>query len=199
GWYSAPNYSDTLDIIWPCLFTNFLCCWSAIHPDIPHQTAPWHQRYLERTVCLLLGAVTPELFIYFAYQERHLARGCCQQNKAALAEGHWSMTHALFAEMGGYAVEVETIEPPDADNPPVLRLYNESSIYQETWCTKEDILDKGKADNLVKSLTIIQLVWLLVQSSARFIQQLPLTTLELRTMTYIPCAMLMYYFWWEKP
>ena len=65
--------------------------------------------------------------------------------------------------------------------------------------TRAEIEDKGKADIFVKTAALIQILWLVVAGVARLIQGLALTTLELSTLAYIPCALLVFYLWWEKP
>jgi hypothetical protein len=50
----------------------------------------------------------------------------------------------------------------------------------------------------MKIFALFQSTWLIVQSIARASAGLPLTQLELATMTYILCAVLMYSFWWYK-
>jgi hypothetical protein len=204
GWYSAPNYRGTLDIVWPCLLTVFLCCWNAIHPDIPHPKSTWLQRFLDRTMCLFLGAAAPEMFVYFAYRERLWARAEYKKVANVMGEENWSIIHGFYAQMGGFAVQ---LDPEDdsgynvryADGDYICSFVQEGRISAHSWTTEQEIKDKGKADGLVKSLTILQLLWLFIQCSARLAQHLPLTTLEISTLAYIPCAISIYYFWWDKP
>jgi hypothetical protein len=206
GWYST-NFRGTLDIIWPCLLTVFLCCWNAVHPDIQHPDSKWWQRYADRSIGLILGAVAPEIFVYLAFQERFWARKNARDMVAKVGQENWSITHAFYANMGGFAVDVE---PEDLEVASSCRLgyLSETSIAQQfelghirqgTWITAKEICDKGKADSLVKGLTIVQILWLFIQSVARLIQHLPLTTLELGTLAYVPCSLLIYYLWWDKP
>src|ERR1700712_277358 len=35
GWVSSPNGRGTIDILWSCLFTGFLCSWSMLCLNIP--------------------------------------------------------------------------------------------------------------------------------------------------------------------
>ena len=61
------------------------------------------------------------------------------------------------------------------------------------------IKDKSKADNVGKSLAILQALWMLVQCMARAAAHLPLTFLELNTLAHVICALLMYLLWMDKP
>jgi hypothetical protein len=207
GWYSAPNYRGTLEIIWPCLLTVFLCCWNAIHLDIPHPRSTWQQCWTDRTACLLLGVLAPEIFINSAFWERCRAKAEFEHTVRVLGKENWSMTHGFYAGMGGFAVHLgsEAIAgDPDCTHAYVLEksichLFCTGQLRPDTWINKKDIDDKGKADSLVKALTVLQISWLLVQCCARLVQRLPLTTLEVGTLAYIPCAILTYYLWWDKP
>ncbi|KAH7081698.1 hypothetical protein BKA63DRAFT_215746 [Paraphoma chrysanthemicola] len=207
GWYSAPNYRGTLDIVWPCILTVFLCCWTAVHPDIPSPKSKWWQRYADRTVGLLVGVFAPEMFVYLALTEKSYATKTVKNMSARVGAENWSVAHAFFAKMGGFAIDLRSVDQEDSDSTHYGYIYQDSialcfengRICQDTWITAKEICDKGKADNLIKALTITQILWLLVQSIARVIQHLPLTTLELSTLAYIPCATLIYFLWWDKP
>jgi hypothetical protein len=34
-WQDSPNFRGTMDIIWSCLFTVFICVWTAVHLNVP--------------------------------------------------------------------------------------------------------------------------------------------------------------------
>jgi hypothetical protein len=118
-----------------------------------------------------------------------------------------SMTYGCYAQMGGFAVNLIPERLGDNLNceigyiqtDSIRRYLKQGRLNPNTWITEQEIQDKGKSDSLGKSLTILQLSWLLVQCSARLVPRLPLTTLELGTLAYIPCALVIYYLWWDKP
>ena len=37
-WQESPNGRGTMDIIWSCLFTVFICVWTAVHLNVPAPT-----------------------------------------------------------------------------------------------------------------------------------------------------------------
>ncbi|KAF2478033.1 uncharacterized protein BDR25DRAFT_151913, partial [Lindgomyces ingoldianus] len=205
GWTSAPNSRGTIDILWTCLFTVFLCCWTAIHPGIPHPKSLWWQRYLDRTICLLVGAIAPEIFIYIAFFERMDVMVIHQEPPPNVSYKKWTTVHRFYFLMGGYCIGWHPPEEAEIARVGYLRigvlyeLLRDGRIDPKNLITKEDILDKGKADGLVKTVTLLQIVWVLVQSIARCIQHLPLTTLEISTLAYIPCAAIVFGLWWNKP
>jgi len=34
-WQLSPNQRGTMDIVWSCLFTVFICVWTAVHLNVP--------------------------------------------------------------------------------------------------------------------------------------------------------------------
>jgi hypothetical protein len=82
--------------------------------------------------------------------------------------------------------------------------------------SENDIVDRSKADEFTKGLAVMQSGWLVIQSIARTIQGLrrflimsatglsadrliALSELELATMGFVGCAIVMYFLWWNKP
>jgi hypothetical protein len=65
--------------------------------------------------------------------------------------------------------------------------------------SQEEIMDKGKADWLVKCMLGFQVLWLSTQCVARVIQHLPITPLEISTLAYVPFVLPALWFWWDKP
>jgi hypothetical protein len=65
--------------------------------------------------------------------------------------------------------------------------------------TEEDINDRTKSDAFTKLFAIVQSTWLVVQSIARAERGLAISELELATMAFVFCALVMYILWWEKP
>jgi hypothetical protein len=65
--------------------------------------------------------------------------------------------------------------------------------------TKEMIKNRSKTDELAKGLTILQVSWMMIQTIGRKIDGLPVTLLELNTLTHIGCAIILSLLWWCKP
>jgi hypothetical protein len=75
----------------------------------------------------------------------------------------------------------------------------ESAPQPELIATQDNLSDRSKSDAFTKIFAILQSTWLIVQCMARFSAGLPITELELATMAYVLCAVMMYGFWWDKP
>ncbi|PYI01451.1 hypothetical protein BO78DRAFT_378968 [Aspergillus sclerotiicarbonarius CBS 121057] len=64
---------------------------------------------------------------------------------------------------------------------------------------EHDIHNASTSDAVTKGLACLQCGWLVIQSIARAAAGLPLTELELMTLAFIFCALIMYGLWWNKP
>ncbi|KAA8897466.1 hypothetical protein FN846DRAFT_992436 [Sphaerosporella brunnea] len=135
-------------------------------------------------------------------------------SKERKEEHPFSMTCSFFIVMGGTIVK--TTDNKDKDDSA-----NEKSILTaEEYCTltpegfeylldrgvltdavleQKEILDKGKADFLAKFLVCVQAAWMILQCILRKLNHLPVTLIELNTLMHVVIALLMYFFWWEKP
>lgn len=65
--------------------------------------------------------------------------------------------------------------------------------------TKKELEDRGKSSVLIESITFIQMSWFLTNCIARSAQSLPLTKLDIVTVSYIFITFLTYILWWHKP
>jgi hypothetical protein len=65
--------------------------------------------------------------------------------------------------------------------------------------SKKEINELSKADAFTKAFACIQSGWLIIQSIVRISVGLPITQLELATMAFVVCALIMYLLWWAKP
>ncbi|OJD30410.1 vegetative incompatibility protein 3a [Diplodia corticola] len=72
-------------------------------------------------------------------------------------------------------------------------------IAQHPQLTTSDLEDRNKGSYLVKGLAVLQVSWLIAQVSARVDYGLPSTQLEIATLAYAACALVIYVLFWEKP
>ena len=63
----------------------------------------------------------------------------------------------------------------------------------------EEIQDKSKADGLAKGVLVLQVLWFCINSGTRIAQELPLSLLEIMTISHGFCALITYALWWSKP
>ncbi|KAJ7735206.1 hypothetical protein B0H16DRAFT_1327155, partial [Mycena metata] len=63
----------------------------------------------------------------------------------------------------------------------------------------EDITDKSNSDTLSKGVAFLQGLWFVAQCLTHFFQYLPVTQLEVATLTFAVLNVLIWSFWWAKP
>ena len=64
---------------------------------------------------------------------------------------------------------------------------------------REMIKLRSKSSGFAKFIVIFQAFWFIVNCIVRGVHQLPLSLLEVLTLSYIACTFVAYIFWWHKP
>lgn len=120
----------------------------------------------------------------------------------------WTRTHSAFAVMGGFAFDnssaPEAVPFPDRRTrlvipPRGLEFLGQHYPELIPDISEEEIKDKSKADGLTKALACLQALYFLAQSIFRLASGLPITLLELNTVSHCLCALATYILWWYKP
>lgn len=197
GWVSQPNGRGTFDILWSCLFTVFLCTWTVLHLNIKarHETY-WHQ-FRRKLRWMLQAIIGPEFVLAFATGQKVEAwRSVDSFKKAGYTK--WTSRHGFYANMGGFHLQT-----PDGFCFPInakqlLYLIKEGHT-ELPKVTEKELWDKSKADGFQKTLTCVQTGWFIIQVIGRAIQGLPVTTMELTTLSFVFCSLAMYLQWANKP
>lgn len=65
--------------------------------------------------------------------------------------------------------------------------------------TTQEIQDRSKGDSLSKGLVMVQMSWFIFQCTARKLESLPITELELVTLAFAMLNLFTYGIWWNKP
>ena len=208
GWVQSPDGRGTIDIIWSCLVTITLCCWSSLCVNAPARGEGQVRQLIDKINLACIGLIGPEWLFALSLGQYLSARRSVQDFHAA---GHksWTMRHAFFADMGGFALELPPLETPPSLPPahhpgPMIfpldakqLLYLVENQYVDLPATEEE--DIAESDRLARYITIVQVVWFSVNSIARAVQHLQITTLELTTLAFIPCMIISSFCWYYKP
>ncbi|KAI9837268.1 MAG: hypothetical protein M1819_000342 [Sarea resinae] len=111
----------------------------------------------------------------------------------------WTMQQAFFTVMGGFAVESSSFcdSPAQTFTPAGILELAKAGLLPRI--SIETIEDKSKADEIAKLFVCVQTAWFLIQSLTRLGEGLPLTLLEIHTLTHILCCWCMYAMWFNKP
>ena len=111
----------------------------------------------------------------------------------------WTMDQAFFVISGGVAIDTSLFwhRPYMSLTPKGIVLLAEIGLLPRF--SKQHAQDRSRADAIAKSISCLQASWFFIQGVARVCAGLPLTLLELHTMTHIICALVMYAGWFSKP
>ncbi|KAJ6142837.1 hypothetical protein N7471_002290 [Penicillium samsonianum] len=80
-----------------------------------------------------------------------------------------------------------------------MKPFIEAGIVEDIDFHDRDVEDRAKADSLGKTFTVLQTSWFLVNIIARWANSLPVSPIELATVAYIACGILLYAMWWYNP
>ncbi|KAG0695652.1 hypothetical protein DFH29DRAFT_1029745, partial [Suillus ampliporus] len=194
----CPSCSDTrslLAIIWSCAATLFACTWTAIHPNIPGMKEGKVAITFHRLFIMVIALVAPELMITWAARQYFSAR---QAKKDFNKAFEWTMAHGHFAWMGGFILYVND-KPRATLSPDELLNFVRWGCVDMPVIMKAEIEDRSKGDALSKGIAILQLVWFVIQLVARYVQNLPITLLEIDTLAVAALTCIAYGLWWRKP
>ena len=207
GWVSTNCGRGTIDILWNSLFTIFLCVWTAIHPPIPCHEQERPDSIKTKIVRSKIGPslmtlIAPEILSVVAIVELFEARWIAMKiNK--ITGNSFTLTHAFFLIMGGFCIESPSKNRHQLTETDVGQLEGEATtpswMMELQFIKKSQIKDMAKSDTLTKFFACSQALWFVTQVGSRLFQNKAITLLEVSTMAYVLCAIIMYGFWWNKP
>ncbi len=114
----------------------------------------------------------------------------------------WTLHHGYFLIMGGFTlIDSNTTDPDRGDVLSFDRFLELVKVPAVDFppITADEIRDRSKTDELSQLIAVVQVLWFLLQCLIRFLQKLPLTQLELITLTPVVCNAFTVGFWWWKP
>ncbi|KAM0154159.1 hypothetical protein ACHAPC_011000 [Botrytis cinerea] len=128
NYVSPPNSRGTLNILWTCLFTIIICTWAIQHPNVPQQRASrdsglkddikWRIRHFSTNLKWMIATIlAPEILLAKAWSDLDVARKQLEKFKAWAADDdvEWTLTHTLFANMGGFVIRSNPAPSENSD------------------------------------------------------------------------------------
>ncbi|KAI9699083.1 MAG: hypothetical protein M1836_003272 [Candelina mexicana] len=197
GWTPSPDGRGTIDIIWSCVLTVSLCSWSVLCLNFPAPGDSYWQKTRRKFYLTGLGIVGPEFIFQIALGQWVSA---CRSVKDFQQLGYhdWSMTHAFFANMGGFI-----LHSPDCPSFPVtarqIQYLVEHDYMPYPSIERMVLTDKNEENAFIRLVTIGQTLWFVVNSLGRVIQHLAVTTFEITTLAFIFCSLGTFFCWAHKP
>lgn len=197
GWTSAPNGRGTIGILWSSGFTMFLCSWSILYLNVPGPDDTRFQVFRRKLYMTTLSFLGPEFIFQIALGQWISA---CHSVRDFHASNHtgWTMSHAFFADMGGFVLRTkdEHIFPIDAKQ--LHYLVSEGHVKFPS-LDKRMIADRNKVNGGLRIITLFQILWFLIDICGRAAQQLTITCVELTTAAFIICSFGTLFCWAKKP
>ena len=197
GWVSQPAERGTMDIIWSCASTVFLCTWVMLHLNVPAKQDSEIRRMVRKSKWFVLALLAPEVIMLFAGGQWASAKRSCADMEAIGIHG-WTMVHAFYADSGGFVFGSRD-SPPFPVTARQLHFLIKTKVIEAPMITKEEIWDKSKADLFAKIIGGIQSTWFVLQVVGRAVERMPVTLLELSTLALICCTGTSLFFWFHKP
>jgi len=180
-----------------CLFTVFVCTWTVLHLNLPSRTEKYRHQFRRKLRWMLQAIMAPEFVLGFATGQKVEARRSVQRFKKA-GFSNWTHRHGFYANMGGFHIQLPTGSSFPINAKQLLYLIKEGYTPYPS-ITEKEVWDKSKADGFQKTLTCFQTGWFIIQVIGRAKQHLPVTTLELTTLSFVLCNLAMYIQWANKP
>jgi len=216
---SGPDVRGTMEIIWGSLFTLIACTWTIHHPNVPEQRDDrdpgwkgdlwWGLKSTwESAKLALVTVLAPELIISIAWDQLRIAKKVKQEltRQVAKDEVPWSLVHSHYAAMGGFIIRYNMSSEGERGGVPyhltaddVIFLRKSGHLKKLPNITRDELCDKSKSDPLLKLIAIIQIIWSIFQISARTLQRLPISLLELNVLALAACALVICLLSWDKP
>ncbi|KAJ9615357.1 hypothetical protein H2200_001432 [Cladophialophora chaetospira] len=165
---------------------------------MPEETDTGRWIYLKNKLqWMLFALIFPEVITGIG-AEQWASAFQCVQDLAESGHTNWTMRHAFYANMGGFLLESPDFPAFPIDGQQIGYLV-ERKYLNFPDIDEKTIWDKNKADGFARAVTVVQIGWFCIQCIGRAIQHLPISTLELTTLTFIFCTLCTFFFWNHKP
>ncbi|KAA8900207.1 hypothetical protein FN846DRAFT_959244 [Sphaerosporella brunnea] len=198
GWVNQPNSRGTMDILWACLFTIFICTYVMLCLNVP-ATSEGMWRFIGRKLFWMgIALIGPEFVLTVASGQWNAAR----ESVILFHESgykQWTIRHGFFADMGGFLLVPSDGTPPFPIASKHLHWLVTHNYLEFPEVTKEEMEDKSKQDKFAKFITLFQAGYLVLQCIGRAAQRLAVTTLELFSLAIVVCSFLTAWCWLHKP
>lgn len=197
GWVDGCDKRGTLDLLWSCLSTLFICLWIMVHLNLPATHESYWDNFLRKLRWFVMAALLPEVLLLAAGGQWASAKRSTTNMRASGHE-HWTLSHGFYADMGGIV-----LQPPDYRSFPItahqLHYLAVEKYVAAPDISEKQIADKSKADLFAKAFLCVQASWFVAQCIGRGIQSLAISPLELYTCGIILCTTATALFWMKKP
>lgn len=225
GWKPSGRDCGSIDILWTCILTTFLCCWVSTYPNVPSVKDKRYHRFIDKLNLACIGLLGSDFLLGLAVGQLANARRSVKVSTSfathncgpVMAElicvstqlfagdpdirngKEWTLTHGLFADMGGFLLT-------SPDYPEGFPVTSEQLFYlvkhghvDYPSLTKKDIKDMNHVDTLSKVVVLWQVMWFIITELQRVRDGLPLTEIELTALSFSVVMIVTSGCWFYKP
>jgi hypothetical protein len=197
GWRPSPNERGTIDLIWSCLLVIFTAVWTVIHLNLPAKNDGLRTVLVRQMRWIIFAILAPDMVTLYSGAHWVSAKRSVLQ-MLSLGHKNWTLEHAFYADSGGFWLDSTDYPSFPVKASSIYYLVKENYIPCPSM-TKEEIWDKSKADKFAKGFALVQSGWLVLQSITRAVEGLPISQLELFTLSFVISTIMSYFFWLHKP
>ncbi|KAK5737881.1 hypothetical protein LTR17_006319 [Elasticomyces elasticus] len=209
NYVSSPNTRGLLEIIWTSLATVITCTYTVLHLIVPENGASDWQLLLNSIKWAIITIIAPELVLCKAIMDWSKGYKHWRDLKPETRK-YWTLTHMLYADMGGFFYCAESIHTEAVKNDfqlegfvlsaKVLKQADQQGMLPlKPPVTEAEIRDKSKISGFGKIVTMGQLLYFCTSIIARVVEHLPITQLELAVCGFAVCSTLTGMFTFLKP
>jgi len=139
--------------------------------------------------------------------------------ETAPADNHPDITDMAIVDSNG-SQEQKVVEPKGKSLPAAILENGKSYFYHNPYhltatqiyklrdkrvlpklphINEEELKDKSKSDSFVKTIAVLQIIWVTLQIILRTARKLAISQLELAVIAFAACAVVIYLLYWSKP
>ncbi|CZR56192.1 uncharacterized protein PAC_06080 [Phialocephala subalpina] len=124
----------------------------------------------------------------------------------------WTLTHSMFANMGGFVIrgftdrylmeeeeEISRRSEAESEDLESASAEKQGILQRLPFVTMEEIKDKNKTDGFSRAVAMFQILWMAVQTIARKTRGIPISQLEVAVLAFAVYAIIIYGFNTDKP
>lgn len=167
GWTDGPDSRGAIDILISSCTTLFFCTWSVLCLNVNQFS--WRKQAWQKTLMAGLSFLGPEFTFQLAIGQWCSARRSVELFQRTGYSG-WTMTHAFFADMGGFELQTQLSPRNRVDWKPFpvnakqlhYLVHNGYIPYSSIMIDKKAIADRNKVDGQLRAIIICQIIWYFV-------------------------------------